>query len=55
MVRSADDPAKLMMRKKSRQERSSEKSVGEALRRVYDEAVREKVPDDLLDLLSKLD
>ena len=55
MVRSADDPAKRVMRKKTSQDRPSEKSVGEALRRVYDDAVRERVPDDLLDLLSKLD
>ena len=55
MVRSADDPAKKVMRKKAKQDRPSEKSVGDALRRVYDDAVREQVPDDLLDLLSKLD
>lgn len=29
--------------------------MGEALRSVYDKAVQEAVPDDLLDLLSKLD
>lgn len=31
------------------------RSVGDALRQAYDEAVREAVPDDLLDLLKKLD
>lgn len=31
------------------------RSVGEALRQAYDEAVRESVPSDLLDLLKKLD
>ncbi|WP_213982325.1 NepR family anti-sigma factor [Sphingomonas sp. dw_22] len=31
------------------------RNVGEALRRAYDEAVRESVPSDLLDLLKKLD
>ncbi|MBO9624617.1 MAG: hypothetical protein J7500_18065 [Sphingomonas sp.] len=31
------------------------RNVGEALRRAYDEAVGEAVPDDLLDLLKKLD
>lgn len=31
------------------------RSVGDALRQAYDEAVRETVPDDLLDLLKKLD
>jgi hypothetical protein len=29
--------------------------LGDALRRAYDEAVSEQVPDDLLDLLKKLD
>lgn len=55
MVRSAEDPAKKMTRKKAKQDRPSEKSVGDALRGIYEKAVREKVPDDLLDLLSKLD
>lgn len=32
-----------------------ERDMGEALRSVYDRAVQEAVPDDLLDLLSKLD
>lgn len=31
------------------------RSVGDALRQAYDEAVRETVPADLLDLLKKLD
>ena len=31
------------------------RNVGDALRQAYDEAVREAVPDDLLDLLKKLD
>lgn len=30
-------------------------SVGDALRRAYDETLREDVPNDLLDLLKKLD
>ncbi|WP_231478160.1 NepR family anti-sigma factor [Sphingomonas sp. UNC305MFCol5.2] len=29
--------------------------MGDALRQAYDEAVRETVPNDLLDLLKKLD
>ena len=29
--------------------------MGDALRSVYDRTVQEAVPDDLLDLLSKLD
>jgi hypothetical protein len=32
-----------------------ERDLGDALRQAYDEAVRENVPDDLLDLLKKLD
>ena len=55
MVRSSDDPGKKNIRKKSQQDRPSEKSVGDALRRVYNDAVQEKIPDDLLDLLGKLD
>lgn len=33
----------------------SDRNIGDALRRVYQDAADEKVPDDLLDLLSKLD
>ena len=36
-------------------EGKSDRDVGNALRRAYDEAVNEAVPDDLLDLLKKLD
>lgn len=32
-----------------------DRNIGEALRRVYQDAADERVPDDLLDLLSKLD
>lgn len=31
------------------------RNVGDALRQAYDDAVREAVPDDLLDLLKQLD
>nr|WP_184087078.1 NepR family anti-sigma factor [Sphingomonas xinjiangensis] len=31
------------------------RNVGDALRQAYDDAVGEAVPDDLLDLLKKLD
>jgi hypothetical protein len=34
---------------------NKERSVGDALRAVYREAVEESVPDELLDLLKKLD
>lgn len=32
-----------------------DRNIGEALRRVYQDAADERIPDDLLDLLSKLD
>ena len=32
-----------------------DRNLGDALRRAYDDAVSEPVPDDLLDLLKKLD
>ena len=32
-----------------------DRDLGNALRRAYDETVNESVPDDLLDLLKKLD
>jgi hypothetical protein len=38
--------------KKGRKQRTSE--VGRALRSVYDDTLRENVPDDFLDLLGKL-
>jgi len=40
---------------KSSKERKKDKaSVGRALRTVYDETLREDIPDDFLDLLGKL-
>lgn len=36
------------------QHNPQEKSVGDALRAVYHEAIDEQVPDSMLDLLSKL-
>lgn len=38
--------------KKNRKQRSTD--IGRALRSVYDDTVREDVPDDFMDLLSKL-
>jgi hypothetical protein len=52
-VRSAKDE-----RKKPAEDQGSdqpERNLGDALRQAYDEAVSEAVPDDLLDLLKKLD
>ena len=34
--------------------KTEDKSVGDALRRVYSEAIEEDVPDEMLDLLKKL-
>lgn len=55
-VRSADG------KNKGPRERTTEvlnarkdRNIGDALRRVYSDAVNEDVPTDLLDLLSKLD
>lgn len=36
-------------------EGKSDRDLGNALRRAYDDAVSEGIPDDLLDLLKKLD
>ena len=38
--------------KKNRKQRSTD--IGRALRSVYDDTVREEVPDDFMDLLGKL-
>jgi hypothetical protein len=45
------DPGKSEKRKKSS---NSSLAVGRALRSVYDDTLREEVPDDFLDLLGKL-
>jgi Anti-sigma factor NepR len=56
LVRSAKDETKRPLKPKGGTESSKpSRSVGDALRQAYDEAVRETVPDDLLDLLKKLD
>lgn len=56
LVRSAKGETKRPPKAKGGTESSKpSRSVGDALRQAYDEAVRETVPDDLLDLLKKLD
>jgi hypothetical protein len=56
LVHSAKDETKKPPRSKGGTEGSKpSRNVGDALRQAYDEAVRETVPDDLLDLLKKLD
>ncbi|HET7316554.1 MAG TPA: NepR family anti-sigma factor [Sphingomicrobium sp.] len=48
----SDKPAAKPAPRKKRTPRSGD--VGRALRSVYDETLREDVPDDFLDLLGKL-
>ena len=56
LVRSARDENKKPPKAKGGNDANRPgRSVGEALRQAYDEAVRESVPNDLLDLLKKLD
>ena len=55
-MRSAKSENKKPLKPRSGTEGSKpSRSVGDALRQAYDDAVRETVPDDLLDLLKKLD
>ncbi len=42
-------------RKSPRSSKPADAAVGEALRSVYQKAVEERVPDEFLDLLGKLD
>lgn len=56
LVRSAKDEKKKPPKARGGNDTSRPgRNVGDALRRAYDEAVREAVPSDLLDLLKKLD
>jgi hypothetical protein len=56
LVRSAKDENKKPPKQKGDAESGKpDRNLGNALRQAYDEAVREAVPDDLLDLLKKLD
>ena len=59
-MRSANDPVKNKPKPKpiSGKDGSSgrsDRAVGDALREAYDEAVSEGIPEDMLDLLKKLD
>ena len=54
-MRSARDEKKPPKTSSGTESSKPGRDVGEALRRAYDEAVGEAVPDDLLDLLKKLD
>lgn len=56
LVRSADDKMKKPPKSDGGKETGRPgRNVGQALRQAYDEALSEAVPDDLLDLLKKLD
>jgi hypothetical protein len=56
LVHSAKDEKQRSPKSKGGSEGSKpSRNVGDVLRQAYDEAVRESVPDDLLDLLKKLD
>lgn len=43
-----------MRKRAERKQKEDNRSVGEALRAVYQDAVSESVPDEMLDLLKKL-
>jgi hypothetical protein len=56
MVRSANDPMTKTPKKKGGTDSElTGKAVGDALREAYDQAASEAIPDELLDLLKKLD
>ena len=54
---SKDPPVRTPVKKGGARDDGPEvgREMGDALRSVYDRTVQEAVPDDLLDLLSKLD
>ncbi|MHA6720900.1 NepR family anti-sigma factor [Sphingomonas sp. RS6] len=55
-MRSAKDHQKKPPKNPGGEEASRpDRVVGDALRQAYDEALQESIPDDLLDLLKKLD
>gem|GEM_PF-2825361 len=55
-VRSASDPMKKPPKTRSGGDGSrGGRAVGDALRDAYDEAISEAIPDEMLDLLKKLD
>ena len=55
-VRSADEKKKEPLeRTGGGMDARKDRNIGDALRRVYSDAVDEQVPDDLLNLLRKLD
>ncbi len=54
MVSDTDEKAKPPKTARSKKTNRADRDVGHALRAVYQDAVAESVPDDLLDLLNKL-
>lgn len=55
MVRSASDPMNKSPKTRGGADERTGKAVGDALRDAYDEAISEAIPDEMLDLLKKLD
>jgi hypothetical protein len=56
LVRSAEEKMKEPPKSKDGSAKPKpDRNIGRALRQAYDDAVSESVPDDLLDLLKKLD
>ena len=55
MVRSANDPMKKTPTANGTDGDRTGRAVGDALREAYDEAISEAIPDELLNLLKKLD
>ena len=55
MVRSANDPMTKKPHKGGTDGELTGKAVGDALREAYDQTMGEAIPDELLDLLKKLD
>jgi hypothetical protein len=54
VVSDTDEKAKPPKTARSKKTNRADRDVGHALRAVYQDAVAESVPDDLLDLLNKL-
>ena len=55
MTSLADDRDKKLKARSAPADKSANPPMGAALRSVYQQTVEEKIPDEMLDLLSKLD
>ncbi|WP_298673031.1 NepR family anti-sigma factor [uncultured Sphingomonas sp.] len=54
-VLSSDDQAKLPHREKNATIPAKDRDMGSALRSIYQQTIEEKIPDEMLLLLGKLD